>query len=309
MVQAERDPVIVDMEQIAHVGLGTWASSHEDDIIKILPYDPDNPYQQIDQVELEAHPSLENARLYGEAGMGQENYDQLVSDFQSNGIVDTVINNAKKNQSTLIASLHLPNTLDTPLTHNALFVSSGDPEFAEINVLLSNFIMSRMSLGGIAVEQIMASSGRRIRALPEAAKLYIAPRTVEYMGRLAIPVLTRTLRQGVALHRALTGTRSKPIILRDGTPAQMIPRIEDSVAKTTVKRTPTIVGVPMEMRFGSTHAHVLPPKRVGKVEEVHRLMHDMVEAVNESATQPVVYGMPPRAQLKDSNPGESTTDN
>lgn len=297
MAQLERDRTIINMEQKAHEGLGRWVESHLGGIITEIPYRPENENQWIDRVELEPSPSLESARRIGEVGMGLNGYSRLVSDFQKAKIVETVVDNSTRNISTLIATLHLNDTLDTAITHNALFVASGNPEFAKINVVLANYIMSRMAIGGIAVDEVLSYSGRQIRALPEAAAEFIEPEIRKFMGSIAIPRFTKVLREGVALHRAPSGTRGKRIILSDGSPALMVPRVDDNAAQTIRKRTPIAVGVPMNVEVGNSSAHVLSPRKIESDQDLHFLMEEMVDAANDLFDEQVVYGLPKGAQL------------
>ncbi len=296
MIQTERDQTIIAMEHQAHEGLGIWVQSHLNDLLSELPYDPNNPNQWIDRVALDAKPSLEMARRFGEVGMGEANYNQLIRDLQQAKVVEGIINNRGQGESTLIATLHLQDTLDTAITHNSLFVASDDPEFAEINVILANFIMSRMALGGVAVDEVLTLSGKEVRALPAAAVEYIEPETIRFITRLAIPAITDLLNEGIALHRAPTGTRATKRNLKDGTPVKIVPVIDEGTARTLRRRTPTVVGIPMNVEFGNTKAEVLAPRKIETEKDLHRLMTEMVEIAKDLSGEQVFYGLPKGAR-------------
>ena len=299
-----RDPLLLACEQQVHQGLSQWVQSHLNEVLGEMPYDPQNPNHHIDRVLLEANPSLERAKQYGLLGAGEVGYSQLIKDFKKYGVVDLVRANAsddnetKKPSSTLIATLHLSSALDTAITHNALFVASGDEEFANKNVVLANYIMSIMTIYGLPVDEVLTASGMEIRALTDGALKYIDPNTAQHMGRLALPVLNGVLRQGVAMHQAPSGTRAKDIILKNGTPAKSVDIIPEPVIRTIRKKTPWVVGVPMIVEPNRATGEVLEPRLMQEDCDVHKLMQDMVDAADSISEEPVFYGMPDGAQVK-----------
>lgn len=297
----ERDPELTLRDRRISEGMSRWAGSHLNDFIGRLDFDPANPDQWVERAVLNANPDLAMARQFGAAGMSPESYGRLVADFKRIGAVELVRQNATANKqaSTLFATLHLKDALDTAITHNGLFAASEDPRFADMNVVLANYIMSVMTVGGVAVDRVLTLSGIEIRALPADALSYIDRQDFEFINQIALPALNKALKQGVAIHQAPSGTRAKPAeVIADGTPALSVSRVSDSTAYTIVNKSPTAIGIPMQVKVGSSTAVVMEPRRLKSEKEVHDLMHEMVEEVNLFSDQLVVYGLPNAIRLK-----------
>lgn len=305
-----RDPGLLKMEREAHQVLGVWAEDHADGkAITVFNYSPDNPNQWIDNILLEPRPSVEKARLFGVGGVGSEVYEKLIADLQAIRASDLVRERAERNKSTLFATLHLRGTLDTAITHNALFVASEDNDFASKNLVLANFIMSRMKIVivsptgesmSVPVDDVLTLSGLEIRAIPPegAADHGLDQRVVSFVGRLAMPTLAELLRQGVAFHRALTGTRGKRMVY-EGEEIMVVPRVKDSDCKTSKNKTPTAIGVPMDTEPGNCKARVFEPRELETDDDVHRLMEDMVVEARKMTGEEIFYGMPEGAVPKE----------
>lgn len=294
MTMVEREPTLAARDQRVYGGMRVWASSHLKDLIGILDYDPTNPDQFAERVLLEAKPNLEEARLFGSFGMGFDSYKKLNDDFQKIDIVGVATENARASRptSTLVATLHTKDTLDTAMTHNAAFsVSNGDPGFAEMNVVLANFIMSAMTIGGYAVDRVLTKSGREIRVLPDKALKYISQEDFDFINRLALPAFNRLLKQGVLLHQAPSAQRAlKAEKVATGEKVLVVPTVQDGTVHTIIKKSPNVIGVPMDVKPGDTKATVLEPRRITNGKELHSLMNEMVEEVNVFSDKLVVYG-------------------
>src|SRR4051812_25025326 len=102
-----------------------WAPGHADGVILTLrPYDPEDPYQKVENVRIEPEISLEYAKVLGKAGIGELAHDKLCAGFINYDVIDTVFDRHKRHQNTIITTLHLRNVLDTAATHNGIFVAS-----------------------------------------------------------------------------------------------------------------------------------------------------------------------------------------
>ncbi|HVX58713.1 MAG TPA: hypothetical protein VG964_03175 [Candidatus Saccharimonadales bacterium] len=303
MQQPERDPAFTARDQRVYKGMRTWASSHTNDIIDLLDYNPTNPNQFVERALLEAEPDLEKARLFGSLGMGAQAYDKIVGDFKRLGVIDLARENASAPHptSTLFATLHVHDTLDTALTHNAAFAAAdGDPEFAEMNVVLANYIMMAMTVGGYAVDRALVKSGKQIRVLPDKALKYIDREDYDFINRIALPAFNHLLKRGVAIHQAPSATRAlKGEIVHSGEEVRVVPRVEDGAAGTIIKKSPDVVGVPMNVKPGDSQAVVFEPRRITSAGELHDLMNEMVEEVNVLTDTLVIYGLREGIRLLD----------
>jgi hypothetical protein len=292
---AESGPNLADMQRREDVVLKKWVSSHLTDFISYRSCDPENPFpdQRIDTTIIEAKPSLEKAIHHGIVGMGKTGYEDFIDDLIKNKAVDTVISNRNKGLSTLIASLHMRSTWDTAFTHNGVFVASQDPEFAEDNVIIANPMMTRMALAGVSsVPEFLSWSGKVLLAPPEQAMEYGMDNDVfEYrMWKAGRKLVRICLKDSAAVHRAPTATRTETIILDDDTSVENAPRVSDENAEKIIRYTPWVIGIPMHVEIGKSSAQVLQPKELKKVEDVHKLMQEMVEVASDLSRTTVVYG-------------------
>lgn len=310
MTSLKRDAAFEAMEREAYegndqyLGLNQWAASHEDENLTFFPYDG-SPDQRLDRVLLEpiAKPDIETARLVGRLGVGPEIYERTVSYLQASGIIEEVDNEARHRRSTLVASLHLRDTFDTAMSHNMLFAASDNPDFVHRNLVLSNYIMSLLKIKGTNVNTLMTASGSELRAFPDVAVQYVRPEVVQMINRAMSPILKVKLANGTAFHRALTGTRGRKIELKDGSPALMIRRIDAGTAFSTIKRTPKVVAMPMDVHFGNTKidSDAIEIRTLKTEKDIHLLMTDMVEAVNGMTKDQVFYGLPKGAREVENN--------
>lgn len=301
MALTERDSTYQARDERVHEGMRRWMASHIDEYIGELGYDPANPDQWVERVLLEAEPDLAAATRFGTIGMGPEAYQKLIDDLNKIGAVNLVRDNAaaeRPPRSTLFATLHLERTLDTAITHNALFTASQDPEFAEMNVVLANYIMSAMTIGGVAVDWVLTRSGHELRAMPDAGTDYVDQEDFEFINHRALAMLNQLLRQGVAIHQAPSGTRGKAARkVSDRSPVISVPMVRDETVQTIIKKSPVAVGVPMKVRPGDSKAVVFEPRYLNDHKDVHRLMHDMIEEINLFNDKLVVYGLPKGIEL------------
>lgn len=284
------------LEERAHRVFGEWALEHTNDgLMSVRKYDPRDPYHNIEEARVLPEPDLKTAERLGRIAMGDEAFDKLSDAFKRYRVVETGLarhapGQSEPPKSTLITTLHLKNVLDTPITHNNLFVTSGgSPEIAEINDIIANPMMSRLALGGIAVYQILAASGGIDEALPTegAAKYGMRPEDISFLEKIETRALKARLQEGVIFHWSLPGTRAKKIGNR-----VHVKRVPDGIANIVRKRLDLAVPVPMDVRFGDTKLEVLEPRTIRTSNDVHVMMEDMVEVASELTGVKVIYGLP-----------------
>lgn len=278
-----------------------WAKDHTNEVLEVRPYDPEkNPDQRMDVVTLEPSPDLDVARRWGRTGMGAKNYDQLVKDLRSVGATSLVKANLLKDRSTLFGTAHLRDTFDTALTHNVLLGAMDNEGFADQNVVIANTMMKFLNIGGVAVPEVLTLSGRVIFGVPVSGGRAngVPTEVTSAINRLASPKIKEALADGVALHRAMTGTRAKDIILPNGQLAKMIPLVPAEAIKSVVKRMPDAVGIAMDTgEFGNAKAFAMEPQVITAKEQVHEFMEDIAYHNSQLANELVFYGLPEGAQI------------
>lgn|GEM_PF-6887067 len=270
-----------------------WAADHKSEYIDTVPSDREDEHQDISIVEFPADPSLEMAAQIGKLGLGSVS-ETIVEDLQRLGAVDLVNKRRLDKKSTLISSLHLTSVLDAAASHNQLFVASEDEDFANHNVLIANPMLAWTSISGIKTMLALRKSGRIVRGIPldGAAKHGLSSELVDYVDRLATPVMVDAFTQGNAIHRAPSGTRAKNIKLADGSSAMCVPRLGEIQARTIRKRTSVVVGMPMDVQGEKTVGAVLKPREIETDADVHAHMEEMIETINGLGEYKVFYGMP-----------------
>lgn len=290
-----------DEDELAgQTALGEWAKSHANDLVSVLPYDPElYPFQRLDVIHLEPKPNLDRARQFGELGIGKETYNNFLADLQRFGLIKEVHQRARRKESSLMATAHLHNIIDTPLGHNAAFVASGDEDFADINVLVANHMVKRLQIRGAAVPEIIQASGHIVfgHPLPGARDHGLPEHIIQTGNRALNPILVDLLERGVLFHRAPTDTRASDIELEDGVKAKSLPVVDASFAHTVKKRMPFTIGAAIDVRPGRGSARLLSPIQIFRPDEIHYVMTKMTEALTEISGEPVFYGMPEGARL------------
>lgn len=290
---------LTDMQARRDRVFSEWIKGHINDLVAERPSIPDDEFQAIEAVHFGPRQDLTIARQLGEFGTGIEAYGALVKAFQQNGLIDELRARAESHQSSLIASLHLDTPLDAAITHNGLFVASNDPEFAELNVVVDNQLMSFMNIFGVSVPEVLLKSGHRVSGIPYdgAIEHGMDSDILEYVNRRAALQLRALLRSGTVVHRALSGTRSKLIEFKDGSRARMVPRVTKQDTQTTKNKTPYVVGAPMLVRHGDTAVKILEPRVIEAEEEVHQLMEEMTDTTSDMTGERIVYGLPEGAVI------------
>lgn len=277
-----------------------WAKGHTNDLIELRDYDPErNPDQRLETVSLEPAPDLAVAKRWGAAGLGAETYRKLIDDMRELGALSLLERNLDIGKSTLFATAHLRDTLDTAISHNTLFVAVGDPDFAERNIIIANTMMKFLNIGGVAVSEVLSYSGRVIYGSPPdgGQGSGLPSEVASAINRLASPEITLALSEGAAIHRAMTGTRAKDIVLADGRPAKMVPRVPEDSTRSVVKRMPDAVGLAMDTaRFGQGKAALVGPVRISSRQQVHGFMQELVDANAAISGEAVFYGLPDGAR-------------
>ncbi|HET7827742.1 MAG TPA: hypothetical protein VFK97_02660 [Candidatus Saccharimonadales bacterium] len=278
-----------------------WGEEHADGTaLTVRPYSAQDPYQKVENVRIEPNISFEQAIFLGKIGMGEEAYDRLSAGFIEHRAEALVMDRHKRGKNTLFATLHLTNVLDTALTHNNFFVTSGGKkEIADINDVLVNPMMAYLDIGGFPVYEALAFSGGIDEALPyRAAKAHgMSKQAREFIGRRASSSLEARLGTGVAIHWSMPGTRGKKVILADGSETLIVNRVETAIAEYVISRLGEVVPVPMNMHPGSAEVEVLTPRKIETVQDVHKVMEEMVEVISDLSDERFYYGLPPGARL------------
>ena len=289
------------LQDRAHKVYGSWAPEHTDgQIITVRDYDQGEYYQRSDLALIESEPNLEFAEILGHTGMGKAAYDKLGAGYDENNVLAIVQKRHEQGKSTLIPTLHLRNVLDTAMTHNRLFVSSGgDPEIAAINDIIANPMMSRLTIGGFAVIKSLITSGNVDMALPVEAALRhgMSEEDAQILERLYGSALKKRLMGGVAVHWSLTGTRGVQIITQDGEEAMSVNRVHDGIANIVRKRAALAIPVPMDVHFGDCKVEVLRPRPLNDIGDVHKMMEEMAEVASNLASETIYYGLPEGAEV------------
>lgn len=288
------DSVLLDQfQEEADLKFPIWAADHKSDFIETIPSDRDDEHQDISVVEFGALPSLEIAAQIGHLGLGAVS-ETIINDLQRLGVIDIARKRHIDKKSTLISTLHLTSVLDAAASHNQLFVASESEDFADYNILIANPMLAWTSIKGIKTMLALRKAGRIVRGIPVdgANKYGFSRELVNYVDRLAAPVMVDVFNQGNVIHRAPSGTRAKKIILSSGEIAFCVPRLDDGQAKTIRKRTNVAVGIPMDVQGGNTVAAVLSPREINTDKDVHTHMEEMVDTMNGLGDYNVFYGMP-----------------
>jgi hypothetical protein len=294
---------LVDMYSLServHRTYGLWAPDHTvDGIITLRPHDPSEHYQRVDISRFTPEPSLELASNLGRLGMGELAFQKLSAGFGEHGVIGKIFDRHRAQKSTLVTTLHLRDVLDTGMTHANLYVTSGgDSKLIEINDVVANPMMSQLDVVGMPAIQRLAASGSVDMALPAegAVEHEMASDDVKYLSKFYGGHFSKRLREGVAIHWSLPGTRGKKIITKAGEQAMCVVRVPDSIANIARKRTAWVVPIPMDVRFGNCEVEVLRPRALDTVEDVHRMMEEMVEVASELSGEKIFYGMPEGAK-------------
>lgn len=280
-----------EAEAEAQAAFELWAPSHAIYPLCVLPYDlAKYPRQRFDILSQEARPNLDIARYAGETGMDPAGYRRLVDTFVKLNILEDLEAKANSGVSSLVATAHLKNVLDTAIVHNAMFVASGKEDFAHRNVIVANPMMKRLGIdfSGVVypVTDVLSIAGRVIFAMPDAAEKYgLSKEVISQYGRASGRVLKEASEQGSVIHWALSGTRAK-----ENGGSKLIPRVDDSVAFIAKKRTPNALGVVIDLDGPGNPSRVLPIRTLSSVEDVHTLMNELAGATSEITGSRVIYG-------------------
>ncbi|MBX4188786.1 hypothetical protein KW792_01670 [Candidatus Saccharibacteria bacterium] len=277
-----------------------WAELHTGGDLQLLPHEPEaNPFQELEVIHLKPRPNLELAAQVGEIGLGQPTYGNLISQIQISGLVGEAYANALESKNTLIATAHFKNILDTPASHNALFVASEDEAFADRNVIVANHMVKWLQVNGVPVVDILRTSGHVVFGSPYEGSLAhkIDSEVIQAGNRALQPVFKGMLERGMVFHMALTETRAKKIIMNDGKAALMIPRIQDSLANMVKKRMSLAAALTMDIGENNKQAELTDFIYVNDVRDIHHMMMGSANKLCVMSGEQVVYGMPDGASL------------
>jgi hypothetical protein len=276
-----------------------WAPHHTQGALTFRPFDPEDPYQNVDNVRIEPEPNLELAQALGPAAIGIEAYERLRAGITEFEIVKTANKRHRSNQSTLIPSLHLQAVYDTPTTHNAIYVSSeGDLEVADINDVVASPMLAYTNLGGLPSFRVMSTSGGIDLALPvRGAKKYgMSKEARRYLTKRMTDNLDDRLDYGIMLHWALSQSRAMRIVTAAGREALSIHTVQKSLAEYLVQRKLLAVPMPINIKeIGNAQVDVLEPRVLESVKDIHDMGEEMAEAASRISGTEIYYGMPPGA--------------
>jgi hypothetical protein len=300
MVKVEQD--FSALSSRVHKVYGEWAKGHlKEGLLDLRSYDGDEYYQRPDVAFFEAEPNLELAQNLGRAAMGEAAYQKFADGYDNHHVLEIVRSRHGQGKNTLIPTLHLKDVLDTAMSHNRLFtMTGGGPSIAEINDVIANPMMTRITIADESAIKVLAASGNVDNGLPIDGALEhgMLREDAEYLERLYGSSLGRRLGNknrtgaGIAVHWALTGTRASEIISADGDKAMSIVRVQDGVAKIVVSRAALAVPVPMDVRLFDCRVEVLKPRELETENDVHKMMEEMAEVASELAGKKIFYGMP-----------------
>lgn len=289
MDRAEEIEIIRSLESEAVDRYLDWAGGHTNKYISVRPYEPDvDPSQQLEVVHIPAEPDLGIANTFGSMAMGTAAYRDMIDQFVSSGMLKVARTKIENNQNLLVITPHLEYIWDTALTHNGLFVDSGDADFAKRNVIIVNQMLKFLRMGEMAVIDILKASGDVVIGEEvEGAKTHKVPEALtRSTNRLMAPIIGEMLtKKGVVLHRALTGTRANK------TPnGLVIPRVDPKRVNGIKRRSPDVFSVAIQVEPGEAgQAKVLPMSHVESEADIHDLMTELAEASEELVGSPVTY--------------------
>lgn len=287
---------LYDSDAEAQVVFGEWAKGHTTSAIEILDYNLEKyPYQRLDVLRVEATPSLELAGLIGretEEKIGINSHSRLVEALSTNGIVSNIEDNAQNGIKSLFVTAHLEDVQDTGMAHNALFVASGDENFAYRNVLVINPMMKRLGFktgkDPIPLVNVLSHSGPVIFAMPPAAlKRGISNELFSQYTRAYSKVFSSTVEDASVIHWALTGTRA--LKLGD---SRFMPFVDDAVAKTAKRRAPNAMGAAINLHQGGEPCELILPRYLESPADVHDLMQELADASSRISGKKIIYGLP-----------------
>ncbi len=298
-------PELLRAEVALHDSFEQWLDNHVDDYLGKLPYDRNTyPHQRLDCSEiLPIEPSLESAKLFGEAAVGQDSYQEMLTEISkpSYGLLDKIRTRLAGGQNILIATGHYKNVWDTALSHNALFYATQDESFASKNVIVANMLMSRLAVGGIPVTNLLANSGKVLLGIPpghSAEKAGVESTTISYVNRQMGLKLKLALSEGAVLHRALSDSVAKEV-LDEGISKIAIPRVKDEMAMIVRKRIEFCVpwAIALGQKPSTTRSKVMDARYLTNIDEVHYMMKDLAINLSDLSGEDVIYRDVSSAQL------------
>lgn len=309
MARAETSvkPIEIDPEEERQAMelIRDWANEHTDDLVTLLPYEPDlYPHQKLEIVHIPANATPENLEMaanLARAAMNESNYERLVNGYRNGRALSTILTRLHAGQNTLVVTGHVTDTLDTAISHSTLTAAVAPEEresFARRNVVIANHIMKFMAIGGYPVTEILSWSGTVLMGMPPLGARHhdVSRDVVRADVQHVEPVFDSMLDEGVVMHRSLTGTRAKDIVLADGRPAKYLPLLDKRIHKTILERSNCAVPVPMIVKYGNTRGDVYDPRNLYTPEDIEYLMKKLVEELCDYSDVPIFYGKPEGAE-------------
>lgn len=276
-----------------------WALEHADGrVLTVIPPNPKDEWQEISVGMISSRPNLEKSIQFGIAGMGQEAFDKLGKEIREKEVLETIVTRHKKAKNVLIPTLHLRSnfgTFDTAITHNRFFsASDGDPEFAAINDILVNPMMSRLQIIGVRVFKVLTSSGVIDLVLPlQGAKDHgMADETRRYIAKRSRGAFEERLKDGVAFHWSLQGTRGKAVLTENGSKARYINRVANEACDFAIEHLSLAIPIPLDIKIGDCKVEVLEPRELTNRGDIHEMYEEMAETAANLTGEKIYYGKP-----------------
>lgn len=289
------------LQRRVHAVYEPWSGEHIKDleVFTLRPFDPEEDYQRVDIAQIPADLSFENAQLIGSSGMGEAGYLKLSDGFEHYELIKESTKRRQAGKSTLVTTPHLRNVLDTAITHNNFFVTSGgDPEVGLNNDIVVSPMLTRINILGAAVMKVLSASGPVDLALPREAAIEhgMAETDAASLDWMYSRALARRIKEGVVLHWALPKSRAKKIVTASGELALSTDRVEDSVADYVARKKFLVFPVSMDVpKAGEGSVDFLEPREISSSKAVHDMMEELVDKTQEVAGEQIYYGTPPGA--------------
>lgn len=266
---------LLEAEIEMHKGLEVWRAGHTNDLLGELEYDRDKyPFQRIDINQYgPIEPSVEFARMGGAALMG-EGFENFVNGFSRH--IPTIRDRLADSKSTLIATPHIPDVLDTPLVAAAVYSSAGELELAERTIIASGKLMTRISFFGESAVNVLARIGEVDTSIPRSATAQknMNAELIDYINQSMLYNFARKAREGRIVHQAPTNTRA----LRT-TDGFLYPRVDDATVKFITKFIG--FGIPAVVRRSKKDTpagwYIGEPRQLKTSADVHEIMEELAE--------------------------------
>lgn len=199
----------LEEEGVMHAAFDEWAESlllrNGSGRISILPYSPEDSYQQIDVVKAEAlRPRIETIFEYGCAAIGKRAFPDFVEDLrnQSNNpgqpgsMLKTIEGRlAVPKQNVALITSHA-DLLDIGVAQAGLFCALENTAITDQNAIIVNKLITRLTFDGIPAVDLLRASGNVYFCLPRsgsAQEFEINEETTDWVNGKMLKVLLRDM--------------------------------------------------------------------------------------------------------------------